>query len=89
VRFVQGDEIWMNPNYKRDTCHINEMIYFPSLKTKTLYFSSVHDAIRKFNAHYIGGSISSWLHKMSKECTPNLPILLEQESNWTQKRTKS
>ena len=50
VRFVRGDDIWLSPNYKRDSCHITEMIYSPSVETSILYFNSVHNATKKFNA---------------------------------------
>ena len=50
VRFVKGDEIWMSPNYKQDSCYISEMIYSPSIETSLLYFNSVHNATKKFNA---------------------------------------
>ena len=47
---MQGDDIWLSPNYRRESCHISEMIYSPSVKTTSLFFNSVHNATRKFNS---------------------------------------
>ena len=61
VRFVRSDDIWLSPNYKRDSCHITEMIYSLSVETSILYFNSVHNATTRLKALsvYIGESISS------------------------------
>ena len=30
IRFVQADDIWLSPNYERNSCHITQTIYNPS-----------------------------------------------------------
>lgn len=50
VRFVGKDDIWLSPNYQRDSCHITQTIYNPSESKRWLYFSGFHNATRKFGA---------------------------------------
>ena len=50
VRFVGKDDIWLSPNYQRDSCHITQTIYNPSESKRQLYFNEFHNATRKFGA---------------------------------------
>ena len=49
VRFVRGDDVWLSPDYHRDTCRITETIYNPSLETKDHFFNAIFNATRQFS----------------------------------------
>jgi len=45
----------MSPNYQRDSCHITQTIYNPSVETRLQYFSAFHNATRKFHGRFHWG----------------------------------
>ena len=49
VRFVKSDNIWLSPNYQRDSCHITQLLYTPSEEIKQKYFSGFHHKMERFN----------------------------------------
>jgi L-gulonolactone oxidase len=49
VRYVKGDDIWLSPDYQRDTCHITVIIYNPSHHVMEWYFNSLYNASLRFS----------------------------------------
>ncbi|XP_065898777.1 L-gulonolactone oxidase-like isoform X2 [Dysidea avara] len=49
VRFVKSDNIWLSPNYQRDSCHITQLLYSPSEEVKHKYFKKFHHTMEQFN----------------------------------------
>ena len=46
---MKADNIWLSPNYQRDTCHITQLLYTPSEETKQKYFFGFHHKMEQFN----------------------------------------
>ena len=49
VRFVKSDNIWLSPNYQRDSCHITQLLYTPNEEMKQKYFFTFHRKMEQFN----------------------------------------
>lgn len=49
MRYVKGDDIWLSPNYHRNSCHITILIYNPSPAAKKHYFHSIYNATLQFS----------------------------------------
>ena len=45
LRTVKSDEFWLSPNYRRDSCHLTQILYHPSTKTFNQYFFEYFDLI--------------------------------------------
>ncbi len=39
---MKRDDIWLSPGYQRDSCYVSLMLYNPSDKTVTSYFSTFY-----------------------------------------------
>ncbi len=50
MRFVQADNIWLSPDYQRDSCHITLCLYNTRKEVRELYFKEVYKATKKFGA---------------------------------------
>ena len=48
VRNVKSDEFWLSPNYRRNSCHLTQILYHPSADTFKQYFFDYFDLIGKF-----------------------------------------
>jgi len=46
---VKSDDIWLSPNYQRDSCHITLLLYSPSDEVKHKYFNVFHHKMKQFN----------------------------------------
>lgn len=49
IRFVKADDIWLSPNYRRDSCHFTLMTCNLSPQTRQMYFSTVYDMFEQLN----------------------------------------
>ena len=49
VRFVKSDNIWLSPNYQRDSCHITQLLYTTNEEMKQKYFFTFHHKMEQFN----------------------------------------
>ena len=49
MRYVKADDIWLSPNYQRDSCHITMLIYNPSSEVMKHYFHSLYNATLQFS----------------------------------------
>lgn len=49
MRFVRGDDVWLSPDYGRDTCRITLTIYNPSDSNRRRYFTEVFRALGRFS----------------------------------------
>ena len=47
VRFVKADDIWLSPNFERDSCHITLTIVTPQKVVSEKYFSEVYHSLRR------------------------------------------
>ena len=56
VRWVEGDDIWLSPDYKMDpgTCAITLTIYAPR-ETANMYFEAAYEATKEFNPRFHWG----------------------------------
>ena len=45
---MKSDDIWMSPNYERDSCHITLCIYNPTKEKRELYFFGLFKALSRF-----------------------------------------
>ena len=48
VRNVKSDKFWLSPNYRRDSCHITQLLYYPKVITYEQYFFDYFDLIGNF-----------------------------------------
>ena len=48
VRTVKSDEFWLSPNYRRDSCHLTQILYHPSVATFQQYWFDYFDLIGEF-----------------------------------------
>ena len=81
VRFVQGDETWLSPNYKWDSCHITEMIYSPSVEELSWLSWKIWTLFMMLWGNLLAActmkNTSSSLYMTSKHCTQNFLILVK------------
>jgi len=70
---VKGDDIWLSPNYGRDSCHITLMIYNPSVATKQHYFDEFFRAIERFQPRFHWGKYLNLTPNKVKEVYPRAP----------------
>lgn len=55
VRVVKADDIWLSPNYQRDSCHLTLCIYNPTLKRRQDFYNRLYEATAKFNPRFHWG----------------------------------
>ena len=48
VRNVKSDEFWLSPNYRRNSCHLTQILYHPNTETFKQYFFDYFDLIGEF-----------------------------------------
>ena len=48
MRNVKSDKFWLSPNYRRDSCHLTQVLYHPSADTFKQYFFDYFDLIGEF-----------------------------------------
>lgn len=49
IRFVQGDEIPLSPNFRRDSCHLTLCLNHPSETDRLRYFLGISKVLREKN----------------------------------------
>ena len=65
VRFVKGDQIWLSPAYRRDSCYIGGYLYGD--KRWTAYFGLFEKLMKKFDGRpHWGKEFTSSLHDFGK-----------------------
>ncbi len=55
VRVVKGDDMWLSPNYQRDSCHLTMCIYNPTIKRRLDCYKKLYEAVAKFNPRFHWG----------------------------------
>ena len=48
IRFVKSDDIWLSPNYHRDSCHLTLFIHNPPKEIRELYFFGLYRALHYY-----------------------------------------
>ena len=48
LRNVKSDEFWLSPNYRRNSCHLTQILYHPNEATFQQYFFDYFDLIGEF-----------------------------------------
>ena len=48
IRNVKSDEFWLSPNYRRDSCHLTQVLYHPDADIFKQYFFDYVDLIGEF-----------------------------------------
>ena len=67
---MRGDDIWLSPDYGRDSCHITLMIYNPSLATKQYYFNEFLRVIERFQPRLHWGKYLNLTSERVREIYP-------------------
>ena len=48
IRNVKSDKFWLSPNYRRNSCHLTQILYHPNEATFQQYFFDYFDLIGEF-----------------------------------------
>ena len=48
IRNVKSDDFWLSPNYRRNSCHLTQILYYPNTMTFTQYFFDYFNLIGEF-----------------------------------------
>ena len=48
IRFVKADDIWLSPNYHRDSCHLTLCIHNPPKEIREHYFFGLYRALHQY-----------------------------------------
>ena len=72
VRYVKADDIWLSPNYQRESCHMTFLIYNPTLETMAYYFDLLYNATRQFNPRLHWGKYMSVGREEVEQMYPRL-----------------
>ena len=48
IRFVKSDDIWLSPNYQRDSCHLTLCIHNPSEEVRERYLFGLYRALSRY-----------------------------------------
>ena len=72
MRFVQADDIWLSPNYERNSCHITICLYNARKAIRHTYFGEFYKATRKFGARVHWGKHFKLTPDEVKELYPKL-----------------
>ena len=49
IRVVKSDKIWLSPNYNRNSCHLTQILYHPTMETFNQYFYTYFDLIAAYH----------------------------------------
>lgn len=52
---MKGDEIWLSPNYQRDSCHFTMCIYNSAIHGRTQFYQKVYEATAKYKPRFHWG----------------------------------
>lgn len=70
MRFVRGDDVWLSPDYGRDTCRITLTIRNPSDSTRRKYFTEAFRALGRFSPRVHWGKAFELQPEQVKEMYP-------------------
>ena len=82
VRFVKSDDIWLSPNFERDSCHLALMTSYLPPRMTQMYFDMVYRAFEELNFrprfHY--GKVFNVTSTQMKAAYPKLDEFLRVRS---------
>lgn len=82
IRFVKADDIWMSPNYNRDSCHFTLMTCNLSPRTRQMYFNMVYDMFERlnYNPRYHFGKVVNLTPSQMRAIYPKFDDFLRVQS---------